>query len=669
MKRNTLMLIVGLVITASMILAACQPAPAETPAEPPVVEEPAADTPVAEKPTAEEPAAEEPAAEEPVMSERAPVVRYAVLEDMTTTNVWALYDDTDSSFWNYLVTDVHWPSLYTLSDKRWDFIPMVAEGLPEPFVEEDGFYVSTIKLQDGLMWNDGSPLTAEDVAFTANTQLALRMGGNWLGQYNAEYLNKVEAVDDLHVKFYYNIEPGLSLWQYGTLQGNIVSSAYWQPKLADALAMVEGVDYESEEGIATVAEAIEIVQNMENEGEPFFGEWVLNKWEVGAFSESVVNENNNAIGNKVEMYENGAFREVSADGSYEFSAYGEPTGEKTLEYVTGPFFDSALYSVYNADAAVLALRNDDVDYILTPNGISQGFVDQLETDDEITIITNKANGFRFLAFNYAREELADPVLHQAVACMIDLDFLAERVLQGQALPVYTLVPEGLTFWHNKEVTRWCEGQDAKGRMETAVGMLKDAGYSWEVEPSWNEARGGSVNYGEGLILPNGTPMPEYTLLAPSAGYDPLRATAGVYIEQWMSQLGMPVSAELTNFNNIISAVYETGDYDMFILGWGLTAFPDYLCDFFDQVGGNPYNYDSPALAEKCVALYSETDMDAAQQIAMDIQVLLSEELPYITLFTTPMVDAFRNIEFPYTEVLDGIGPGYYGRPTLANALE
>ncbi len=50
------------------------------------------------------------------------------------------------------------------------------------------------------------------------------------------------------------------------------------------------------------------------------------------------------------MYENGAFREVSPDGSYEFTAYGEPTGDKTLEYVNGPFFDSALYTIINAVA-------------------------------------------------------------------------------------------------------------------------------------------------------------------------------------------------------------------------------------------------------------------------------------------------------------------------------
>ena len=58
MKRNTLMLLVGMVIIASMVLAACQPAPA------PVVEEPAAEEPVVEEPV-DEPEPVEPV-EEPV---------------------------------------------------------------------------------------------------------------------------------------------------------------------------------------------------------------------------------------------------------------------------------------------------------------------------------------------------------------------------------------------------------------------------------------------------------------------------------------------------------------------------------------------------------------------------------------------------------------------------
>ncbi len=131
-------------------------------------------------------------------------------------------------------------------------------------------------------------------------------------------------------------------------------------------------------------------------------------------------------------------------------------------------------------------------------------------------------------------------------------------------------------------------------------------------------------------------------------------------------MGIPATAELTNFNNILTAVYDTGDYDMFILGWGLTIYPDYICTFFDSgVPTNPYGYESAALKEKCDAFLLETDINKAKELAFEIQNILATELPYITLFTNPIYDAFRNLEYPYTEVLDGIGSGLYGAPSLA----
>jgi peptide/nickel transport system substrate-binding protein len=80
MKRNTLMLLVGMVIIASMVLAACQPTPA------PVVEEPAPAEPVVVEPTAvpEEPVEpEEPVVEEPT----------AVPEPVRTTRVGGWLDE------------------------------------------------------------------------------------------------------------------------------------------------------------------------------------------------------------------------------------------------------------------------------------------------------------------------------------------------------------------------------------------------------------------------------------------------------------------------------------------------------------------------------------------------------------------------------------------------
>jgi ABC-type transport system substrate-binding protein len=163
-----------------------------------------------------------------------------------------------------------------------------------------------------------------------------------------------------------------------------------------------------------------------------------------------------------------------------------------------------------------------------------------------------------------------------------------------------------------------------------------------------------------------------TLLAPSAGYDPLRATAGVYIEQWMNQLGMITEANLTNFNNILDVVFGGGEWDMYILGWGVTAFPDYACDFFyTGAGFNTPNYSNPDFDAMCDEFYAETDLETAKSQNDAIQEVLATELPYIYLFTTPMWDAWDNtrIMFPFTDVNDGIGSGAYGLKNYVQAVQ
>ena len=663
------LILFSLLLVLSMVFAACQQAsPSVAPQEPAASEAPA---PTESTQAQAQPAATGAPAEATEAPTEAPsammsdVLRYAIISDMTSTNVWALYDDADSSYWNYAVQNAYWPTLFTLSDQRFDFIPLLAADFPTDLTQEGDLWVSTVVMKDGPTWSDGTPITAEDVAFTANTALTFQLGLNWNSSYDPDFLDHVEAVDAQTVKFYFMQKPGLSRWQYGSLQGQIVNKAYWEPKIADALAIMDGIkdmDPESDEYIAKKSEAVDMLHGLDNEGEPTAGPFNLNRWEVGAFVENVRNPEFYFAGQHVEEFANGAYRE-SIDGKYEFVAYGDATGDKVLEFTAGPHFESALYSLYDQDAAVLALRNDDVDFILSPSGLSRGFLTQLQDDPAIQIVENQQNGFRYLAFNHDRPYLADPVLHQAIACMIDLEFLTQQLLQGQAIPAYTAVPPGNGFWYNKDVTKFCDGLDSKGRMEEAVRMLKDAGYTWDTEPTWNEERGGSVDFGQGLKLPDGTEFPSVSLLAPSAGYDPLRATSGVFIEQWMRQLGIPATAELTNFNNILAAVYDTGDYDMFILGWGLTIFPDYVCDFF--VSGNPYNYSNATLDDKCNSFYGESNLDAARQQVFEIQEILATDLPYIYLFTTPMYDAYRNIEYPYTEVLDGVGSGYYGFPAYA----
>jgi len=595
---------------------------------------------------------------------RAEFVRMAILSDIDGLNPWYLFDTTGSSYWNYVATSAYYPTLYALSNQRWDWVPYLADGLPEDIAQEGDFYVGTVKIKPDLKWSDGSPLTAKDIAYTANTSLVFSLAGNWVGYYNPAVLDRVEAVDDVTVKFYYTVVPGLPIWQYGALLGPIVNAAYWEPLTADLVAQAEALDPDAEDYLELITPLQAELEAIPTDNEPTYGGIKFSKWEPGAYVEDVFNDQWSFLGTVEEQYTDGAYHEYNEDMGYDFTAYGDPSGDMSLDLTWGPYFDTFIFPVYSQDAAYLALQSGEVDMVLNPSGLSKGLREQLDADPNINIIRNAQNGFRYIEFNQARPYFMNEqgmALRQAIACMINHDLLVTNVLQNQVEPVYTLVPEGLTYWYNPDVPVYCKGMGEAERLNEAVQILKDAGFTWDEEPSYNEgsARESGFVYGKGIKTPDGVAIPELDFQAPGPGYDPLRATIAVHIEQWLKALGIPVTMSYTPFNTIL-ANENSGEFDIIMLGWGLTSFPSYLCDFFTGAtgvadGSDNISYVSPTLNEQCNRFYSETDIEAAKQIAFDMQVTLATELPYITLFTNPIYDAVSNsITYPYTEVFDGL---------------
>ena len=603
--------------------------------------------------------------------EKAEAVRLGILADLDGLNPFYLYDITGSSTWNYIVTAAYYPTMFVYSDQRWDWVPQVAAAPPDPIVQEGDFYVGTVKVKDGLKWSDGSPLTAEDVAFTANTALTFSLSGNWVGYFNPTVLDRVEAVDTLSLKYYYKVRPGLPIWQYGALLGPIISKAYWQPKIADVLTRAEALDPQAADFLDQITPLQTELEAIPTDGEPTFGGIKFSRQEPGAYVENVVNDQYSLLGMLEQEYANGAYREINDQLGYDYTLYGDSTtSTMTLEVEYGPYFDSYLYPIYSQDAAYLALQSGEVDIVLNPSGVPKGVREQLNNDPNITLVKNAQNGFRYIEFNQARAYFAGEqgmALRQAIACMIDSKFLAQSVLQNEVTPVYTLVPEGNTNWYNPNVPIYCKDMTEAQRLNEAVRILKEAGFTWEVEPSYTEgatASASGYNYGKGIKLPDGTALPDLDFQAPGPGYDPLRATVAVHIEQWLKALGIPVTMNYTPFNTI-RANENSGDFDIIMLGWGLVPVPTYLCDFFTGAtgvgdGSDNISYVSPTLHQQCIEFYSEPDPDKAKQLVYDMQVTIATELPYITLFTNPIYDAYANtITYPYTKVFDGLS-GVYG---------
>lgn len=565
-----------------------------------------------------------------------------IFQDTTTDNFWAYYDPA-STVWNAYVLAPTKPAVYTINYPGIELDSDLAASadVPAGAAEGDGWAIE-VPLREDAAWSDGTPITANDIVFTYTSVRDLALGGDWLAAYptpsednpDATALTDVQAVDDYTVKYIFNSQPGLAIWPNNVGLAPIMPAHVWQAAVDEA---------KTSEDPAAAIYGVEAT-GLDVSGGPM----VFAERQEGAFARSTAN---------LDYYDTG--RVITS-------------GDAT--YTVGPYNTEAVFSLYGGqDAAVLALKAGEVDYLLNPLGMQRGLLAQVEGDENLTAVVNPTNGFRYLAFNLRKEPMSIPAFRDAVALMIDKEFMANNVLQGVAFPLYATVPEGNTKWYNAEaaeaIASQYAGKTTADRLTEAIQILKDAGFAWEVEPAMDEAGTTIGQIGEGLTY-NGAAVPEIEVLAPGPGYDPLRATYSIWIETWLNQLGFAAEANPTDFNTIVDRVYtptsdNTLDYDMFILGWSLgnPSFPTYHESFFygpnDTLlngGNNAPGFHSDAYDALVVQFLAAQSEEEAYDIMWQMEEILATEKPYVLLFDTGILEFYRqaNVHYPFTDSLSGL---------------
>jgi ABC-type transport system substrate-binding protein len=587
------------------------------------------------------------------------IYKVGVFEDVTTVNYWAA-NGPDNTVWNSYMLPPRLTA-YALADKRFDFVPQVAADTePGALTQEGDFWVAEINIRDDVKWSDGEAFTVADWIFTAETVEKYGLiSGNWSNWYDFNYIDHMEAVSDYSVKIVFHTKPGLARYQYGILQSPILAEHFWAPLLVEAGAGIDALaaDAGDEDVLAAQAAAQDIMFAIVPDGEPMAGSFDFGSWEEGAFLQNPSRDDYFDKGTVVSYYANGAY--ASAPG-FEI---GDPTGDVELTFEVGPFVDTVVYFYYGSqDAAILALQNGEVDLLINPLGLQRGLAERIEGDPNLTVVKNNVNGFRYLAFNHRRRPMNDCSFRQAVAVLIDKEFVTQTILQGVAFPLYSFVPEANGAWYFDDVPKLGQGLTREERTNMALAILVQAGYTWEgdLKPAWNPD-GRHVDPGGRLIMPDGTFVPSLSLVAPSAGYDPLRSTFAVWIESWLNEFGIPTTAQLAGFNVIVPIIFTEQSFDMYELGWSLGLFPDYLYDFFAEEqavedGNNAAGYVNQAFEDLARDLLECDTIATCKVIADKIQLMLATEVPYVLLFDTGIIEAYQSaaVELPYTDVLSGL---------------
>jgi peptide/nickel transport system substrate-binding protein len=286
---------------------------------------------------------------------------------------------------------------------------------------EDGL-TWTFHIRDGVMWSDGQPLTAADIAYTYNRILD---GGPERATWGS-YLQQVDTITapDATTVVLNMKKPNSSL---PLLPIPIVPEHIWKNV--------------SEDDVKTYKAEPE-------NGQPVVG--------------------------------SGPFRlvEGSAGGStYKFEA--------NPDYWQGaPNIDDVVFRVYQSeDPAIQALIKGDVDFV---EGITPVQVDALQGKPGITAQNGDSPSFDEIAFNTGSVDtdtgkpigdpnpaVLDAKFRYALGFAIDLDQLIKRVYQGAGLPGTTIIPPAYKAFHWEPTGDEAFTYDP----DKAKQLLDDAGYT------------------------------------------------------------------------------------------------------------------------------------------------------------------------------------------------
>ena len=513
----------------------------------------------------------------------------AFQNDISNLNI---FDPTTNSVWKFDALGWAFESLYSYTPDLIPYPNLALSATPDA----TGLNV-TVQLRHNVTFQDGQPMTAEDVVFSYQTlywdpqyKTSLqclywptpkwpRWDGNGTSHIGVVATGKYTVVFHLYQPY--------PLFYQVTLGNTIIPEHIWVKHLVSAGTGDSNdmtIDTSWNDPGATIGT----------------GAFKFVEWKPGNYV-------------KIEVYKN-----------YWGKGLSTPWRGKNWPWYP-QYVRTITFRIYNTlDTAVLALKRGEVQFI--DWSLPPGYYNQLKTDPNIGATIVNDQGFFYLAFNMRKEPMNDLAFRTAVAHCINKDYIVTTLMQGYGTK--GTVPISITSGAYVNTSAIPPGFD----LNAAQQVLDQAGYKVGSD-GWRHA-------------PDGSPIKE-TILTPPKDYDPIRAEAGIMIQANLQRVKLNIQSIPTNFDTIVSKAFVQVQFDMYILGWGVGAFPEtYLEDFFASWNAAPVGYNTPGYHNPKVdklLIEIRTDMNTQDRInkIKEIEGILVHDLPYDTLYYRKNIMAYR----------------------------
>lgn len=271
-------------------------------------------------------------------------------------------------------------------------------------------------------------------------------------------------------------------------------------------------------------------------------------------------------------------------------------------------------TVTDANALQAELQSGRVDIVPNPTNFSADTFNSIAQNPNLQVVQTNGSNVRYIGFNVQNESLKNIKLRQAIAYAIDRDKIIKELLSGQAKVAHSILPED----------SWAFSAGTKYTFDTtkAKQLVQESGY-----------KGEKINF---KVSAGNTAVSQYAQV----------------IQSTLKEVGINVEIE-TLENNTLLEQLKQGQFQMTTSQWvGGNQDPIFLRDLFEtnespdkKPGGRNRSRYSNAEFDKIVnEAFNTVDKTKAKELYVKAQEIISNELPYITLwYPSNMVVASKKI--------------------------
>lgn len=603
-----------------------------------------------------------------------------------------------NSSYDKWIRNLLWDYAVYATDEGGQFVLNETVVAQEPTVtdNEDGSKTYQFKINDNLVWSDGTPITAKDYVFgalfsssPAMSKVGVTGGWDTLVGY-ASYKDGsstsfpgVKYIDDTtfeatisaeNVPYFYEVASvalgpsPLHAWapnlQIGEDGSSLAVADGYELTEEDKAAYIEGVDTliaEKNDEITALQEAEEVDQESVDALNAEIAELEASKENPTADTTTLLDAA------AFHVYQEEIFAPTVVSGAYKFLNFENQvvTVELNDQYVgdfrgNKPSIARVEVKNVNEQLDVDSVINGEADIVA---GVIEGEkIEKAKAADSVTTIDYKRNGYGYLGFHTDMAPVNDKNVRQAVAWLMDRQAIVDGVLGGYGevgqgmygLSQWTYVAKGEEFFNTIEErdTVYTLNVDKANELldQTDYKFESDGSTPWDAAKAQAaaEADGDNFSYwrynsaGEELQI-NHAAGAENVGNSVNSQLTPNGRLAGIHYT--MSIIDFNILLE--NFYNLGSVKPEDRTYHAYTLATSFTpVFDPYYSYHTDWLGtqNNTEQVSDPEADRITSELrrVDPTDTDGYLEKWLEFQLWFNDYLPQIPLYSNQYFDIYNN---------------------------